>query len=93
MQVADRELGALDVDREVDFAASAQVLDVAVAAVFGSARYSTCAFLAHLLLDIVACGACVDVLGEWWVRDCLVEVGVLGDEGAFAVVPGLEDFG
>jgi len=93
VQVADGELGALDVDGEVDFAASAQILDVAVASMLWPARYSPSTFLANLLLDIIACCTGVDVLRKWRKRDGFVEVRVLGDEGAFAVIPGLEDFG
>lgn len=37
MEVAHAELGAFDVDGEIDFATSAEVLDVAISAVFGTA--------------------------------------------------------
>jgi hypothetical protein len=63
VQVADGEFGALDVDREVDFAAAGEVLDVAVAAVFGSAGDCPGAFAADFFFDGVVCGAGVDALG------------------------------
>jgi hypothetical protein len=36
MKISDAELGALDVDGEVDFAATAEVLDIAVSPVLGT---------------------------------------------------------
>ena len=39
MEIADAEFGALDVDGEVDFAASAEILDVAVSTMFGTACF------------------------------------------------------
>ena len=63
VEVADGEFRAFDVDGEVDFAAAGQVLDVAVAAVFGSAGDCSGAFAADFLFNGVVCGAGVDALG------------------------------
>lgn len=63
VQVADRELGARDVDGQVDFAAAGQVLDIAVASVFRAAGHSASAFSADFLFDVCARAAGVDVFG------------------------------
>ena len=66
VEVADGEFGAFHVDGEVDFAAAGEVLDVAVAAVFGSAGDCPGAFAANFFFDGVICGAGVDALGLGW---------------------------
>lgn len=69
MQVTDRELGALDVHRQVDFTAAREILDIAVAAVLGSAGDGARPFLADLILDVVAAAADVHVRGVGWEGD------------------------
>lgn len=94
MQVSDAELGARDVDGEVHLAAAREVLDVAVAAVFGAAGHRAGAFAADLVLDLVGCTAGVDVLRLWGEGD--VAAGVFaerGDELGFTAVPFCEDGG
>lgn len=86
MEVADAELGAGDVDGQEDFAAAAQVLDVAVAAVLGAAGDGSRAFLADFFFERAGCGAGVDVLGLGGLGDDAFEVGG-ADEVGFAAVP------
>lgn len=92
VQVADAELGARDVDGEEDFAAPAQVLDVAVAAVLWAAGDGPRALLADFVLQLAGCGARVDVLRLGWLGDDALEFGC-ADEVGFAAVPLGEDFG
>ena len=86
VEVADGELGAGDVDGEEDFAAAAQVLDVAVAAVLGPAGDGAGAFLADFFFQLAGRGAGVDVLGLGRLGDDALEVGG-ADEVGFAAVP------
>ena len=69
MEVADAEFRPGDVDREEDFTAPAQVLDVAVAPVLWAARYSPRALFADFFFELAGGGASVDVLGLRWLRD------------------------
>ena len=69
MEVADAEFCPGDVDREEDFAAPAQVLDVAVASMLWAARYSPRALFAYFFFDLAGRGASVDVLGLRRLRD------------------------
>ena len=92
VEIADAKLGSRDVDREEDFAAAAQVLDIAVAAVLGAPGYGPRALLADFLLQVTGCGARVDVLRLGRLRDDAVEVG-RADEVGFAAVPLLQDLG
>ena len=66
VQVTDREFGTLDVDGEVDLAATGQVLDVAVASVFWTPGHGASTFFADLLFDVCVCAARVDILGLGW---------------------------
>lgn len=94
MQVPNAELCTLDVDGEIDLAAAREVLDVAVAAVFGAARHRACAFSANLVLDVSGRAAGVHVLGLWWEGDFAAGVFAEGgDELGFAAVPFCEDGG
>ena len=63
MEIANAELRPGDVDREEDFTAPAQVLDVAVASMLWAARYSPRALFAYFFFELAGCGASVDVLG------------------------------
>ena len=63
MQVANAEFGALDVDRQIGLAASAEVLDIAVPAMLGAAGDGSSALLPDLFADLVRGTACVHVLG------------------------------
>lgn len=93
VQVADAELGARDVDREVDLGAAREVLDVAVPTVFRPPGDRPRALLADFLEHVRGGrGAGVDVLGLGRLGDDAVE-GVGGDELAFALVPEGEDVG
>lgn len=93
VQIADRELGTLDMDREVHLAAAREVLDVAVAAVLRAAGDGAGTLLADFLFDVVACGTGVHVLGLGRHRHVAVHVRACFDQTGFALVPGLEDFG
>lgn len=86
MEVADAELGPGDVDREEDFAAAAQVLDVAVAAMLGTAGDGSRAFFADFFFELAGCGAGVDVLGLRRLGDDALEFGG-ADEVGFTAVP------
>ncbi len=92
MQVADAELGALDVHRQVHFAAAAQVFDVAVAAVLGPAGNCPGSLLPDLFLDVATRGPGVHVLRLGWFGDDRVEL-VFADQLPFTLVPGREHFG
>jgi hypothetical protein len=92
MQIPDRELGPLDMHRQVNLAAARQVLDVAVAAVLRAARDRAGALVADFRLDVVVRGAGVYVLGLRRLGDVAVHVRARFDQAAFALVPGCEDF-
>ena len=92
VEVADAELGPGDVDREEDFAAPAQVLDVAVAAMLWAAGYGPCALFAYFLFQLARCGARVDILRLRWLSDDALEFGCANEMG-FATVPLGENFG
>ena len=93
MQVPNRELGPLDMHRQVNLAAARQVLDIAVAAVFRATGDSSSTLFADFVLNVVARGSGVHVLGLGRVRDVAVHVRAGFDQAAFALVPGCEDFG
>lgn len=76
VQVADAEFGAGNVHREVDFGAAREVLDVAVAAVFGAARDRARAFLGDFGFQVSRGAAGVRVEGLRRLRDDAVEVRV-----------------
>ena len=92
MKVANAELGPLDVDGEEDFAAAAEILDVAVPAVFRAAGYGACPFPPDLVFDVPCRGTGVHVLRLGWERGDPVHVRSSGDELALAFVPQGEDF-
>lgn len=92
VEVADAELGAGDVDGEEDSAATAQVLDVAVAAVLRAAGDGPRALFADLLLQLAGGGAGMDVLRLRRLGDDALELG-RADELGFATVPLGQDFG
>ena len=73
-------------DREEDFTAAAQVLDIAIATMFWAAGYGPRALLAHFFFELGGCGASVDVLGLRWLRDDTFEFGG-ADEVGFAAIP------
>ena len=91
MQIANTELRTLYMDREIDLASSAEVLDVAVSAVFRSSWDGPSSFSADFGFDLVICTACVDVL---WLRgfgNIAVEF-VGGNQLTLALVPCCKDF-
>ena len=92
VEVADAELGPGDVDREENFAAAAQVFDVAVPAVRGAPRYGPRSLFADFLFQVAGCGARVDVLRLGWLSDDPFEVSC-ADEVGFAAVPLRQDLG
>lgn len=92
VQVAHAELGARNVDWEEDFAASAQVFDIAVAAMLWAAGYSPCALFTYLFFELAGCGAGVDILRLRRLSDDALEFGC-ADEMGFATVPLGQDLG
>lgn len=92
VEVADGEFGAGDVHGEEDAGAAGEVLDVAVAAVFGAAGDGAGALPADFVFDGAGGGAGVDVLGFGGLGDDAVEGGG-GDQFGFAAVPFRQDFG
>ena len=93
VQVADRELGALDVDGQVDFAAAGQVLDVAVASVLRATGHSASAFFADFLFDVCVGAAGMNVFRLGRKGDVTVHVRACFDQAGFAFVPGFQDLG
>jgi hypothetical protein len=93
MQVSDAELAALDMHRQIDLAASAQILDIAVTAMLWPARNGSSSFLADLLFDIVASRADMHASRLWRVRNDAIHVGAGGNELALALVPRGKNFG
>ena len=95
VEVADAEFGAFHMDGEVDFAAAAEILDIAVPAMLRAARDGPRAFLANLCFYVTGAAASVHVLGLRGLSDNLLKVLCLVgiDELAFAAVPFGEDFG
>lgn len=93
MQITDAEFRAFDMDRQVDFASAAEVLDIAIATMFRTAGDRARALGTDLRDDIGGCGlTSVHVLRLGRLRDDAVE-GVCTDELAFALVPEGEDVG
>lgn len=92
VEVSDAEFGALDMHRQVDFAASREVLDVAIAAVLGATRDRSSALLADLFLDVVRCAARVHIDGLGWLGNDSVH-GIGRDEFAFSFIPYCEHLG
>ena len=92
MEIANTEFRPLNVDREVYFATSAEILDVAVSTVLRSAWDGSCAFFADLCFDFLRSTASMDVLRLGRLRDDPLERGG-ADQLAFAPVPFRENFG
>lgn len=92
MQISNGELGAGDVDWQVDLAAAREVLDIAVSAMLWTTRNRTSSLFADLLFDASIAGTCVNVDRLWWLCDVSVHVGTSGDQLSFTLVPCLEDF-
>ena len=94
VQVADAELGSLDMNGKVDLAAAAEVLDIAVSAMLGAAGDGSRAFLADFVFYVAGAAASVHVLRLGGLGDDFMEIlrGVGADELAFAAVPFGEDF-
>ena len=74
VQIANAELRAGDVHRQVDFTASRQVLDIAVSAVFWTARDCASALFANLFFDFTVRTASVYIDGLWCKSDIAVEM-------------------
>jgi len=87
MEIADAELSALDVDREVDFRATGQILDVAISSMLWATRDRACAFLPDLRLDLIRCAPSVDILRLWWLSDISIHVRACRDQFSFSSVP------
>jgi hypothetical protein len=92
VEISDAEFGAFDMHWQVDFTASGEVLDVAIAAVLWSTRDRPGALLSDLLLDVVKCAAGMHIDGLWWLGNNAVH-GVGRDEFSFSSVPFGEYFG
>ena len=93
MQIADAELGSLDMDWQIRLAPPAQVFDIAVPAMLGPARDGPSAFFPDLRLDIVRSASGMDVLRFRRLGDDKARVGIGTDELAFTAVPFGEDLG
>lgn len=92
MQISNGEFRPGHVDGKECPAATAQVLDIAVASVLGTAGDCTCAFFADFFFYLVRSGASVDVLRLRGLSDDAFQF-CGGDEFGFAAVPFGEDFG
>ena len=62
VQIADAELCAWDVDRELGLAPPTEGLDVAISAVLRATGNSSSALFADFGLDVVGCTACMHIL-------------------------------
>lgn len=93
VQVSDTELGALDVDREIDLRATRQVLDVAVASVLRPTWNCACTLPANLLFDVVTSATGMDVLRLWGKSDITVHMRASGRQLAFTAIPLCEHLG
>jgi len=93
VQIADRELRTLDVHWQVDFGATRQVLDVAVAAVLRSTWNRASTLFANLLFDVITTTTNVYALWVWRKSYVAAHVATLLDELAFTIVPCLEHLG
>ena len=91
MQVADAELGALDVDRQIHLAAPRKVLDIAVPAVLWAARNGPGTFLSDLFLDIIGAASGVHAGRQRREGNVAVHVGASRDQLSLTLVPCLED--
>lgn len=92
VQIAHRELSTFDVNWQVDFTASAQVLDVTITSMFRSTRNGTGTFFSHFLFDRSIAGPDVDIDRLGRLGDITIHVAASGDELAFAFVPEFEHF-
>jgi hypothetical protein len=63
VQISNTEFCPLDMHREKDLAAAAQVLDVAVSTMLRASRDSSSTFTSNLFFDILRGTTCMDVLG------------------------------
>ncbi len=86
VQIAHAELRPRHMDRQERLGAARQVLDIAVAAVFGSTGYRSRAFFAYLLFHGAGRRASVDILRLGRLCDDTLEVGG-ADEFGLAAVP------
>jgi hypothetical protein len=93
MQIPDGELRSLHVHGKVHFAATRQVLDIAVAAVLGAPWNRASALFADFLFGCFVCAAGVHILGLRGESYVAVHVRAGFDQAGFALVPGVEDFG
>lgn len=90
MQIPNRKLSTLYMNRQKDLGSPRQILDVAIATMFRTTRNSPCSFTSDFGFDVFRCGASVDVGCVWWLGHDPVEF-VGCDEFSFAFVPGCED--
>ena len=86
MKVSNAELCTLDVDREVNLTPSAQVLDIAISAMFWSSRYRSGSLFAYLGLYVIRSATSMDVLWLGGLCDDTIE-GIGTDQLAFTLVP------
>ena len=93
MQVADTEFRAFDVDREEDFAASRQVLDVAVPAVFGAPGHGAGSFFPNFLFYVLGGAAGMHIHGLRRESNLSTGIGERGYELRFAAVPFRKNLG
>ena len=93
VQITHGELGAFDMDWQVDLRPTGQVLDITVAAVLRSTWNGTGTLFANLVLDIVSTATDVNALWVWWQSNIATHVATFLDELAFTIVPCLQYFG
>ena len=92
VQVADRELPALDMHWQVYFGSAGKILDVAIPTMLWSAWNGPRSLFANFLLDVVATVAYVHGLGLGGEGDHTAHVFALTDKLGLALVPRLQHF-
>ena len=92
MQISNTELRSLDMHRQIYFTAPRQILDIAVAAMFWSARNSSCTLFANLGLDLFTGRTGMHGLRLGRLRDNAGQRGG-GNQFCFTFVPLGEDLG
>jgi hypothetical protein len=74
MQVSNAELSSFDMYRQVNFATSREVLDVAVTAMLRAAWNCPCTLISNLLFDTSITAANMHALNKRWQSDYTVHV-------------------
>lgn len=90
MEISNREPGARDVDGKISLRATGEIFDVAVSAVFRTARDCAGPFTADFRFNVGGGGTGVDIRRLGRVRDGFASVG--GNQLRFTAVPFSKDF-